>query len=151
MKAKTITALVLAAAFVTTAAFADNPPARPAVSPTPITALSLAPNPIIFTSQLPSIAKLVGVAPMPAVTINWIIPSAHDMSVPDQFAHWRPKTFSDQMLSNAGAGPSELAAAMAVSARLPPAASFYDPFATAFRDPPVFFRLTFNFGGSHRS
>jgi hypothetical protein len=151
MKAKTITALVLASGFLTTAAFADDPPATPALSPTPITALSLAPNQIVFTSPRLSIAKLVSVAPAPAFTINWIIPSAHDLSVPGQFANWRPKTVSDQLLSDADAGPSELAAALTVSARPPPTVNFYDPFATTYRDPPVFFRLTFNFGRSHRS
>src|SRR5664279_6481368 len=100
MKAKTITALVLASGFLTTAAFADDPPATPALSPTPITALSLAPNQIVFTSPRLSIAKLVSVAPAPAFTINWIIPSAHDLSVPGQFANWRPKTVSDQLLSD---------------------------------------------------
>jgi hypothetical protein len=151
MKAKTIAALVLASGFLTTAAFADNPPTTPALSPTPITAPSLAPNRIIFTSPLPATAKLVSVAPAPAFTINWIIPSAHDLSVPGQFANWRPKTVSDQLLSDADASPSGLAAALAVSARPPPTVNFYDPFATAYRDPPVFFRLTFNFGRGHRS
>jgi hypothetical protein len=151
MKAKTITALVLAAGVLTTAAFADNSSATPALSPTPISAPLLAPNRIIFTSQLPRIAKLVSVATAQGFTIDPIILSAHDLSVIGQPADWRTKTVLYQLLSDAGADPSESAAAVAVSARPPPLASFHDPFATSYRDPPVFFRLTFTFGQSRRS
>ena len=151
MKSNTITALVLAAGFLTTAAFADNPPTIPAFLPNPIAPLSLAPNQIIFTTLLPGSASLVRIPREPAFTISWNIPSARDLSVPGRFANWRPKAVSDQMWSDADAGPSELAAAMAVSARPPPTVNDYDPFAKSYRDPPVFFRVTFNFGQGHRS
>jgi hypothetical protein len=151
MKSNTITALALAAGFLTTAAFADNPPTIPAFTPTPITPLSLAPTQIVFTSPLPGGANLVRIPRELAFTINWNIPSARDLSVPGRFANWRPKTVSDQMLSDADASPSELATAIAVSARPPPTVTDYDPFAKSYRDPPVFFRVTFNFGHSRGS
>jgi hypothetical protein len=151
MNSNTITALVLGAGFLSTAAFADNRPTIPAFSPNPITPLSLAPTQIAFTSQLSGSANLVRIPLEPAFTINWNFPSARDLSASGRFASWRPKTVSDQMLLDADASPSELAAAMAVSARPPPTINSYDPFATAYRDPPVFFRVTFNFGRSHRS
>lgn len=151
MNSNTITALVLAAGFLANAAFGDNPPTIPAFSPNPITPLSLAPTKIIFTSQLLGSAKLVRLPSEPAFTINWNIPSARDLSVSGRFANWRPRTVSDQMLSDADASPSELAAAMAVSARPPPTVNDYDPFAKSYRDPPVFFRVTFNFGRNRGS
>lgn len=151
MKSQTITALVFAAGFLTTTAFADNPPAKPALSTTPVTAAALASNSIIFSAPLSSIAKLVSPAPAPTFTIDWIIPSAHDLSVQGQFANWRPQMFSDQLLSDADADPTALATAAAVSARPPSTVDDYDPFAMAYRDPPVFFRVTFLFGRRDRS
>ena len=151
MHSNTITALVLGAGILSTVAFADNPPTIPAFSPNPITPLSLAPTQIVFTSPLPGSANLVRIPREPAFTINWNIPSVRDLSVSNRYADWRPKTVSDRMLSDADANPSELAAAMAVSARPPPAINDYDSFAKSYRDPPVFFRVTFNFGQGHRS
>jgi hypothetical protein len=151
MKSNTFAALVLAAGFLTTAAFADDPPASPVFSPTPLTPLSLAPIQISFISPPPALSKPASFAPKPAFTVNWDLPSPRDLSGANHFASWRPKTVADQMLLDADASPSELAAAMAVSARPPPTINSYDPFATAYRDPPVFFRVTFNFGRSHRS
>lgn len=151
MNSKTLTAFVLAAGLLPAAALAYDPPAIPPLSLPSITAPLLAPNPIIFTTQLPEIAKLDTIAPAPAFTVDWIVPSANSEKVASQFANWRPKTVSDQMMSDADSSPAELASAMAGSGRPPATINDYDPFATTYRDPPAFFRVSFNFGRIHGS
>ena len=70
MKAKKITALVVATGFLATAAFAEDQPAVPGTLPTVTSPAPAAPNQIVYAPQLPSIAELNKVAAAQGVTTN---------------------------------------------------------------------------------
>ena len=151
MKAKTITALLLATGFLTTAALAADSSATPPSTTTPSLAPWMAPNSVTFASQLRSISKLDSAAVAQGNTVTRTTPSAYVLNVIGQSADWRTKADPYPLPSDDSAGSSEPAAAVMVSAKPPPGANFYNPFATAYRDPPAFIRLTFSFGQSHGS
>ncbi len=138
MKTQNITALIIAAGFFTTAAWADNTPAAPASAATALTAQSTAPDQTIYAPQLPSVAELTNAATAQGLTIKQITQSAHDLRITYQTADGQILVVLYRLLTDAGANLAQAAAPTVVYAVAPsPVYYFYDPYY-----PPVSVRLS---------
>jgi len=144
MKAQAITALFVAAGFLTNAALADN-----STSP-PVTVQQATPAQTIYAPQLPTIAELTSAAAAQGVTIKQITQSAREVSITTQSADGQTKLVSYQLLADAAVNPVPVAAPTVVYAAPPGPVYYYydpyDPYYSACFYPPVSVRFGLGFG-----
>jgi hypothetical protein len=148
MKTQNITALIIAAGLLTTAAWADNAPAAPASASTALTAQP-APDQTIYAPQLPSGAELTNAATAQGLTIKQITQSAHDLRITYQTADGQILVVLYRLLPDAGANLAQAAAPTVVYAVAPSPVYYfydpYDPYYSAVLYPPVSVRLSLGF------
>ena len=152
MKTQNITALIITAGLLTTAAWADNAPAAPASASTALTAQPAAPDQTIYAPQLPNVAELTNAATAQGLTIKQITQSAHDLRITYQTADGQILVVLYRLLPDAGANLAQAAAPTVVYAVTPsPVYYFYDPYDPYYSTvlyPPVSVRLSLGFSTS---
>jgi hypothetical protein len=146
-----IAAFILAAATLTTGAFAGNPPATQAPAPGAIEASAPAPDQIARTSQLPSAAELYGDGAPQWLTAEEAARSENSPNVTHQAGNGQAIAFSyqGQVLPDTSSFLTQ-APSPALVYSTPPSPAF--DFGS--NDPRVWYpsiSLRFDFGRSHRS
>ncbi len=155
MQTRILSSFVLAATFLSVGAHAQNPAAI-TVPATPAPAVSapagLAPNQVIYSPRLPTVAELTSIAAAQGVTITRIEQSGAQVTVLYQLANGQMNTVAYLLLPGSSSVVAATAPPPTVVETAPrvvyyePAYDYYPGYYPWYWYPPVSVRLSFGYG-----